>query len=333
MERSVTSVLGDSDDFQAALRASGATGLLVTGRGRFQARLTRLALQHLRMSTIEENLSRIAFIKVPDDKVLFSYLIGDRTSQVWGGVRAGAEDLITVRPGQRVCAQTDGPCYWGAIRFPIREFARYSHALTGQTALPGAVCLWRPQPAVRARLLHIHSAAIRAARSRRASLTTTEAALSLEQQLIHALVECLAGRPVSEGTARTRRHQELVIRFDELLLNRPDGDLDEPDICAALGVSDRSLRRGCEQQFGMSPMSYLRLRRMQSVHRILRCGAPETLRVSDVAKRYGFRNPGRFAGTYRDLFGELPSWTLRLGTPRDIGAPRGSARRTARGTG
>ena len=95
-------VLSDSDDFQAALRASGATGLLVTGRGRFQARLTRLALQHLRMSTIEENLSRIAFIKVPDDKVLFSYLIGDRTSQVWGGVRAGAEDLITVRPGQRV---------------------------------------------------------------------------------------------------------------------------------------------------------------------------------------------------------------------------------------
>jgi AraC-like DNA-binding protein len=138
---------------------------------------------------------------------------------------------------------------------------------------------------------------------------------------------------VSEGTARTRWHQELVIRFDELLLNRPDGDLDEPGICAALGVSDRSLRRGCEQQFGMSPMSYLRLRRMQSVHRILRCGAPETLRVSDVAKRYGFRNPGRFAGTYRDLFGELPSWTLRLGTPRDIGAPRGSARRTARGTG
>jgi AraC-like DNA-binding protein len=313
------------------MRANGVVSLLVTGRGYFRARLTCLALQHLRVSTIEEGLPRIAFIKVPDDHVLISFLTGDQASQVWAGVRARATDLITVRPGQSVCARTDRPCHWGAIWFPIKEFARYSRALTGQPiALPGVVCLWHPSPSVRSHLLRLHSAAIRAARTRWESLTTAEAAHGLEQQLMHALVECLAGTPVTEDTVTTLRHQDLAIRFEKLLGARPDGDLDSSGICAALGVSDRSLRRSCEQQLGMSPMSYLRLRRMQSVHRTLRYGVPEVLRVSDVAERYGFRNPGRFAGTYRDLFGELPSWTLRLGpqhAPRVMRAPRRAARR------
>jgi methylphosphotriester-DNA--protein-cysteine methyltransferase len=45
------------------------------------------------------------------------------------------------------------------------------------------------------------------------------------------------------------------------------------EICAALGVSDRMLRSLCEEHLGMSPSGYIRLRRMQQVHRALRSGA------------------------------------------------------------
>ena len=61
----------------------------------------------------------------------------------------------------------------------------------------------------------------------------------------------------------------------------------------------------------MSSTSYLRLRRMSLVYRALWRGDPDAASVSEVARRYGFRNLGRFAASYRALFGELPSATLR----------------------
>ena len=37
---------------------------------------------------------------------------------------------------------------------------------------------------------------------------------------------------------------------------------------------------------------------------------PATANVSEFAKQYGFSEFGRFAGTYRTMFGETPSTTL-----------------------
>jgi hypothetical protein len=45
MQGSVTWVFSEADDFQAALRAEGCLGLLVTGPGEFRARLTQVALR------------------------------------------------------------------------------------------------------------------------------------------------------------------------------------------------------------------------------------------------------------------------------------------------
>jgi AraC family transcriptional regulator, ethanolamine operon transcriptional activator len=68
----------------------------------------------------------------------------------------------------------------------------------------------------------------------------------------------------------------------------------------------------------MSPTRYLRLRRMHSVHHTLRSGGPDAASVSEVARRYGFCRLGCFAADYRDLFGELPSATLRQGANRGV---------------
>jgi AraC-like DNA-binding protein len=102
-----------------------------------------------------------------------------------------------------------------------------------------------------------------------------------------------------------------VVRFEALLQAQPERNLRMAEICAALGVSERLLRSLCAEHLGMSPTTYLRLRRMSLVHRTLRRGEPEATSVSEVARGYGFGSLGRFAADYRALYGELPSATLR----------------------
>jgi len=50
MPGSATSVYSEAEDFEAALRAQGCLGLLVTGPGQFRPRLTELGLHRLRLS-------------------------------------------------------------------------------------------------------------------------------------------------------------------------------------------------------------------------------------------------------------------------------------------
>jgi methylphosphotriester-DNA--protein-cysteine methyltransferase len=109
----------------------------------------------------------------------------------------------------------------------------------------------------------------------------------------------------------TTERRDLVARFEALLQTEPEHFLSISKICAALGVSAQMLRKSCEEQLGMGPSEYVRRWRMQHVHRALRNGNPATASVPKIARRYGFRDPGRFATNYQAVYGELPSATLR----------------------
>ena len=310
MRRSVTSVFSQMDDLRAAIGPECEFDSVLTRRGRFHARLTQVVLHRLRLTDLQENLPRIAFIRVPKDTILVALTVGNGDPQVWGGASIQVSDLVTLGPDNCVHARTDGPCRWGAIWFPLDHFDACGLALTGNVLrLPTRPSVWRPPPSVGRELHRLHAAAMQAGRLQSAALVDPEAAHGLEQQLIHVLIECLAGEPVKSTVPSTETYQKLSARLEELIRTHPDMGVAE--IKAALGVTERTLRRSCNQQLAMGPKSYIRLCRLQQAHRDLCYGTPETVRISDVARRSGFRSRGRFAALYRDMFGELPSFTLR----------------------
>ena len=315
MARSITSVLHQTDDFQDALSGGlGDVRIVITGQGRLQVRVTHLTLQHLRLLTVRENLPRIAFLRIPDNTVLLSFPLGGQTVPIWAGFKIPADELIVACGGESMHTRTDGASYWCAIQLALPEFMQFRRVVTGETSsLPGAVCVWRPSTSARNTLLQLLMAAARAAQAQSVALTMDQAVHGLDQQLIHCILNCLMGEPAIVETARARRQRELASRFEALLKTQREGHLSASYFAGALGVSDRALRRCCELHLGMSPMSYFRLHRMQLAYRALQNGASQALRVSDLAERYGFRSPGRFARAYRELFGELPSYTLRGG--------------------
>ncbi len=316
---SATLAFNEPEDLETALRAEGCLGLWITGRGRFRARLTQVALQRLRLSTVDEQLSRIAFIAVPDDMVMMSFPIGRVAGPVYGGIRTRAGEITTLGPGQHAHARTDGPCRWGAIWLPVKELVQYGCALTGAPfAVPPFIQCWRPPQAAGKSLLQLHATATRMAEIHPQALVDAEAAHGLEQQLIHTVVECLSAGSGSDSSAAMRRHQDVMTCFERLLQAEPDRIVNLREICTALGVSDRLLRTVCAEHLGMSGNRYLRLRRMALVRHALRHGEGHPRRVSEIARRYGFGEAGRFAIEYRGLFGEPPSATLRRGLGRGM---------------
>ena len=94
-----------------------------------------------------------------------------------------------------------------------------------------------------------------------------------------------------------------------------EANLDQPvslaDITAAAGVHVTTLLKGFRQHYQISPIAYLKRQRLEAAHRKLLAAEPLTTSVTEVATQWGFFHLGRFARDYRQLFGELPSETLK----------------------
>jgi AraC-like DNA-binding protein len=239
--------------------------------------------------------------------------IGER-APVLGGISMAPREIMTLGPGERLHMRSYGRYRWGAIWVPTVDLARYGSALTGTVfAVPSKAQWWRPRPAISTHLRSLHSAAIGLVERRSKVLIEGETAHGLEQQLIEGVVECLANGSAIEAALPTRRHQELALRFDDLLESQPQRAFRITEICAALGVPARTLRRSCEEQLGMVASEYVRRRRMQLVRRALSRGNPDAPNIAKLARQYGFRGLGRFAAEYRAVYGEPPSATLRRG--------------------
>lgn len=84
-----------------------------------------------------------------------------------------------------------------------------------------------------------------------------------------------------------------------------------PELCTVAQLSERSLEYGFKEQFGVTPIRYLKLVRLNGSKRDLVVAHPKMTKVVDIALRWGFVEFGRFAAEYGQLFKELPSETLR----------------------
>jgi AraC family ethanolamine operon transcriptional activator len=82
------------------------------------------------------------------------------------------------------------------------------------------------------------------------------------------------------------------------------------EVCNRLKVSRRSLHRAFHETIGVGPVTFLRRKRLCSIHTALREAEPRVTTIAEIAMQYGFFNLGRFSGDYREMFGEYPSHTL-----------------------
>jgi AraC family ethanolamine operon transcriptional activator len=155
----------------------------------------------------------------------------------------------------------------------------------------------------------------------------TTLAAQVQRDILHEVLTCVA--PIvlahlgSPGPSKTSvgRYQ-LVQRAREFVLDRvgaPD-PVQIVDICRALNVSRRTLQYSFEEVLGLNPATYLRVLRLNRARRdLLAANDVGAVQVKDVVSRWGFWHLSRFSAEYREMYGELPSVTLKNALPHRAG--------------
>jgi AraC family ethanolamine operon transcriptional activator len=95
------------------------------------------------------------------------------------------------------------------------------------------------------------------------------------------------------------------------MLENIDDAISVRRLSSTLGVSERTLRYGFQDLFGMSPLKYLKTVRLHRARQSLQRANSSRTTVLREAMRSGFWHLSRFSSEYKNYFGELPSATLR----------------------
>jgi AraC-like DNA-binding protein len=258
-----------------------------------------------------ENLPRISFGSLSSKRIFVSFPTS-ATPLTWDGVELNLGDFVFHSRGERLHQRTTGEGRWGLISLLPKQLAFSSTALTGQRILPPAAGrVLRPPHLAATRLLRLHSKAHRLLEISPELIVDPGIARALEQELLHALINCLATDDTKDHAETRRHHANIMVRFEDALRTHTGRLRSMPELSAAIGVPERTLRICCAEFLGMSPTRYLLLRRLNMARAALRLANPATESVAKIARSYQFSEPGRFAVTYRTIFGETPSTTLR----------------------
>jgi AraC-like DNA-binding protein len=300
----------DPDEYGEGIR--GRAELTVIGRGQFRAKLVRIDLHELWMQLHSDNLPRITYSPKWTGRNVISF----RTQPGPGLLLAGIETQLSaiVRHGGAADGfyqRSSGPAHYGSVSLPIERIVALSAQAGCDLMAPRDTRSFTPRPSAMARLQRLHATAASLATEAPAIIGNPGAARGLEQALIDALVDCLSIGALEEDTAAKRHHRAIMQRFHAAIEDNSDQPLFLPELCASIGVTERTLRRCCQEQLGMAPKRFLLLRRMHMVRRALREAEPYAATVTAIATGFGFWELGRFATVYGSLFGEHPSTTLR----------------------
>lgn len=312
MSRVATFTCDDPILYQAALRGAE-VDLWITGKGCFCGELVQIDLDRVWMQQGQENLPRIAHIQMLERRVAFAFNAEPGQSPgYYCGMELDANAIFVLGPAASAHARTIEPHSWAAMSLPTDNLSAASRALIGRelTNRP-VVRLVHPDPTHMVQLMRLHAAIRGLAEASPETLGHPGVSAALENELVHALLTCLADDVPTKAGSGWRYHTAIINRFEEVLAANCDRPMYLADICTAVGASERTLRASCEERLGMGPIRYLWLRRMHLARRTLLGADPATATVTQIAMDHGFWELGRFSVSYQDLFGESPSATLR----------------------
>lgn len=301
----------DPAEFETAYKAAEVE-LTPTAYEPFRTTVTRIELNNVWMVRVQEATSRVKWAMQSPGRTFLRFVTEPSSSFIINGSPLAHNEIIHLGQAQSYYEHTTGPTNWAGLSLCTEAAINAGIVINGFDVFASQE-QWKKVPAAEDMTLlrRVHADVSAAIMGQPPMLQHSEVVRSIQQSLISVLFKCLGDQRVQQTTWTQRNHETVMRRLRRMLESNPDRALYVPEICAAIHVPERTLRACCHQQLGVSPKHYLLLRRMRLAQRVLRSAIPDATTVTEVATQFGFWHFSRFAGSYREIFGETPSSTLR----------------------
>ncbi|WP_298872334.1 helix-turn-helix domain-containing protein [uncultured Bradyrhizobium sp.] len=281
------------------------------GRGRLRGTLSHVGIGDFSLSIGTFNVGMRTQRVASDDKLIIGMLLAAEERVAHWSFDMQLNDVLVIPPLLEHDGVFHGASAYAAMRLNLNDVA----SLFGGEARLSDPDTWRSRGHFRADTANGAIATCRLVgimshlRINGLGLTPSTA-----EYWRRSIAECMAINVMSSLPPDDRgwlpSARRLIRRVEDYLGTTGNRPLHVSEICAALGVSRRTLHRAFQEVFGLGPVSFLRHKRLCTVHSILRESAPGSTTVSAVAMEQGFYELGRFAQYYLAMFGERPSETL-----------------------
>ncbi|MBB4373671.1 AraC family ethanolamine operon transcriptional activator [Bradyrhizobium sp. cir1] len=312
----VQSLLVDSrrlDGFEGLHQAvhGSHVDVMQLGRGRLRGTLSHVGIGDFSLSIGAFNIGMRTQRVSSDDKPIIGMLLAAERRVAHWSFDMQLNDVLVIPPLLEHDGVFHGASAYAAMRFDLDEVA----SLFGGEARLSDPDTWRKRGHFRA------DPATGAVASRglvrimshlgayKDSLTPSTADFWKR-----SIVECMAANVMSslppDDSGRLPSARRLIRRVEEYLDQAGTRPVHVSEICAAFTVSRRTLHRAFQEVFGLGPVTFLRHKRLCTIHSILRESRPGSTTVAAVAMQQGFYELGRFSQYYSMMFGERPSQTL-----------------------
>jgi AraC family ethanolamine operon transcriptional activator len=291
--------LFDADQLTEAVRDAGFEHRQLHP-GSFRGELVRAEVGGLLVDRGYYSQTLLARGSFSSTRITIGFLLSDREPGYINGIRSRAHDLIVFPETEELDYVLPAATEWCTVQIERDELL--------STGIPedslGRMSVVSPRAGQHARLA-------------RFMRTTVDGRVHAQEQhafrdaLLEELYQAIDPQLNQCRRANFCERADLLRRFERLVDAQEAQRHSIAELARALGVGRRTLEEAFRDYVGLSPARYVAVLRLNAMRRELLNASEDNLRVADLAARYGVVHLGRFAGDYRQMFGELPSQTLR----------------------
>jgi AraC family ethanolamine operon transcriptional activator len=280
-------------------------------KGRFSGQITEAWIGDVQL--FEEKTSQAVFESGPGRKGVvalgvFSSLSGEVR---WRGHAIGMDHVTALSDHATLELATPPDCALMSLTVPTAMLPTGDDGVRiDADDLLASAAHHIHSPQLAAVLRHRLSVALMTMQYQPYQLALAEARAQLVSELVGLVDEYLNLATASRGEPEAKKALHVVAKARAYIDANPDRPVTVLDLCERTFTSRRTLQYCFTQVIGMSPAAYLKIVRLNGLHRDL-MNSRGAKTIGDMAARWGFWHLSQLSVDYKRLFGELPSETVK----------------------
>lgn len=110
--------------------------------------------------------------------------------------------------------------------------------------------------------------------------------------------------------------EKTSIQIKSFLLNSLKKNISVSEVSREFLISEKTFQNSFKSLYGMTPKYFIQMLKLNRVHEDLQHFNSQTINISQIAMKWGFKHFGRFSQSYKEVFGVLPSETIKIGSTK-----------------